>query len=109
MSSATPADPGPRFARLIQNIRAADARAIWVDQIVGLRLNVDLLRVLGARPDLLDQWENGFHLEVGKDLAPQECRNHPSLTQHPELADAEWDRLEKKSADPACEFLRAWA
>ncbi|CAK0847543.1 unnamed protein product, partial [Prorocentrum cordatum] len=66
-----------RLQRLLWEVRVADAQAIWVGGITGLRLNVDLLKELGASAAFLERWENGCCLQPragARDNAPEEER-----------------------------------
>eukprot|EP00959_Pyramimonas_sp_CCMP1952_P007623 159048-Pyramimonas_sp.AAC.1 len=80
---------------LIAEIVDADARAIWVSGIRGLRLNVDFLRTAGAEDELLQRWEHGWPLEIASSLRPRCYDNHPTMSSHARWAEREWSRLER--------------
>ena len=84
--------PKPRLQALLARIRATIAGFRCHKNIRGLLLDLDRLRALGARPDLLAAWEFGRSFEPSADI-PREFRNHPSLEDNPEWAEREWDRL----------------
>ena len=63
---------------LITEILDADARAIWVSGIRGLRVNVDFLQKAGAQDEFLQRWEHGWPLDIASSLRP----NHYNGT-HP--------------------------
>ena len=80
---------------LKRDIIDADSRAIWFAGIRGLRLNIDLLRTLGAGPQFLRWWEHGRHFFFDADVEPNVYRNYRSLLDNLPYAEAEWDRLER--------------
>eukprot|EP00959_Pyramimonas_sp_CCMP1952_P321684 6731372-Pyramimonas_sp.AAC.1 len=73
----------------------ADARAMWFRGVAGLRLNIDLLRELGATPEFLHWWEHGRPLAFLDTIRPRVFQNSKSLLDNVELAEYEWNRLER--------------
>ena len=61
--------------------------------VTGLTLQIDLLEELGAHPCFVHEWLYGKPLQPA-DRSTTSFRNHPSLVQHSDWAEAEWSRLE---------------
>ena len=78
--------------QLRQEILEADSK---YSSSAGLRLNLQVLRDMGALPDFLHWWEFGKPLAFLKTVPAGEFSNYKSLTDNLDFAEREWDRSEQ--------------
>ena len=69
-----------RGAQLRRSVETRVSNFVWYEGIVGLTLQLDLLKRLGAKPELLKAWTEGWDLQATP-APPRNYHNHPSLRQ----------------------------
>ena len=82
-----------RLSELLRTVRATVANLPFFGGVRGLTLRLDILGHLGADPSFLEWWRAGRPLHAAG-AVPRRFKNHPSLVQHSEWAEAEWNRFE---------------